>query len=272
VRLAFVLFKREMREVLRDINLLLPVIVLPVLLALSASIGIVAATRTDTPLVGNILEGIDLDRLPPGFLRLFAFSGLTVDQKNLLFVLKVIIFPLFWVIPVALTSTIAADSFVGEKERRTMEPLLATPMRNLEMLAGKLAIAVVPAVVGSWLSFLLFGFTVVRAINPRFPYPVFPDGDWLFSALVLVPLLALLSASIAALISTRVATYRAAYQLNGLIVLPVLLVFIPQTMGLYFISPRALIIAAIGLLLMDLLFVGLSLRVFDREKILSGQK
>ncbi len=272
MRYAWILFRREIREVLRDFHLLLPVVALPALMALAASFAILAATRPDSPLVGNILEGIELDRLPPGFLRLFAFSDLTVEQKNLLFVLKVIIFPLFWVIPVALTSTIAADSFVGEKERRTIEPLLATPVANAELLAGKISTAAALAVFGSWLSYLLFGVTVVTAINPRFPYPVFPDGDWYFAALALVPLLAVLSASIAALISTRVATYRAAYQLNGLIVLPVLLVFIPQTMGLYFVSPRALAVAAVGILLLDVLFVGLSLRAFDRERLLRGHR
>jgi len=272
VRVVWILYRREMREVLRDLNLLMPLVALPALMALAASIGIVATARQDTPFVSNLLEGIDLGRLPPGFLRLFAFSDLTDAQKNLLFVLKVVIFPIFWVIPVALTSTIAADSFVGEKERRTIEPLLATPVSNRELFFGKILTAVVPAVLGTWLSYLLFSFTVVRAINPRFPHPIFPDGDWYFAVGVLVPMLALLSASIAALISTRVATYRAAYQINGLVVLPVLLVFIPQTMGLYFFFPWALAAAALALLLLDVLFVGLSLRVFDREKILRGQR
>lgn len=272
MRVAWILYKREMREVLRDLNLLLPMIALPTLMAAAASVGILAATRPSTPIVGNLLEGIDFNRLPPGFIRLFALSDLTEYQKNLLFVLKVIIFPLFWVIPVALTSTVAADSFVGEKERRTIEPLLATPVSNRELFAGKIATAVAPAILGSWLSYLLFGITVVTTINPRFPSPIFPDGDWYFAVAVLVPLLAVLSASIAALISTRVATYRAAYQINGLVVLPVLLIFIPQTMGLYFVSPQALVIGAIVLFLLDLLFVGLALRVFDRERILRGQR
>lgn len=272
MRLTWILFKREMKEVLRDVNLLLPLIVLPVLMATAASIGILAASRQETPFVSNLLEGIDLNRLPPGFLRLFAFSDLTEQQKNLLFVLKVIIFPLFWVIPVALTSTVAADSFVGEKERRTIEPLLATPVSNRGLFLGKIATAVVPAILGSWLCYLLFGLTVMTAINPRFPRPIFPDGDWVFAVAVLVPLLAVLSASVAALISTRVATYRAAYQINGLVVLPVLLVFIPQTMGLYFISPQALALAASGLFLLDALLLGLAVRLFDREKILSGHR
>jgi hypothetical protein len=95
--------------------------------------------------------------------------------------------------------------------------------------------------------------------------------DWAISTFVLVPLMAMMSAAVAALISTRVATYRAAYQLNGLIVLPIVAILIPQTMLLFFITPRAIWILAFLFLMIDIFLVTTAVRLFDREHLLRGR-
>jgi hypothetical protein len=82
---------------------------------------------------------------------------------------------------------------------------------------------------------------------------------------------ALLTAGVAALISLRVSAYRVAYQLNGLIVLPVVLLLIPLTVFLFLITPLALVYVAAGLALLDLALAGWALREFDRERLLRGQ-
>jgi ABC-type Na+ efflux pump permease subunit len=194
------------------------------------------------------------------------------DQDTMIrVILKALMIPLFWVTPVALTSTIAADSFVGEKERNTLEPLLATPISDAQLFAAKLCTAVVPAVVGTWCGMAFFGLLVLGGPGVYFPKVIFTDGDWVFSALVVVPLMALLAAAIAALISTRVATYRSAYQLNGLVALPIILMLVPQTVVLFLFTPRALQYIALLFVIIDAGLVWLGLRVFDRERLLRGR-
>ncbi|MBF6592673.1 MAG: ABC transporter permease subunit, partial [Ktedonobacterales bacterium] len=177
----------------------------------------------------------------------------------------------FWIIPIALTSSVAADSFVGEKERETLEPLLATPIGDHALFGGKLLASIIPAVLGTWLGMALFMALVAVSRSPFYPRVLLADRDWSYSTFVIVPLMALFAASVAALISTRVSSYRAAYQLNGLVVLPVILVMIPQTVVLFLLTPQALGLISLVLAALDLLVLGWALRIFDRERLLGAR-
>jgi hypothetical protein len=85
---------------------------------------------------------------------------------------------------------------------------------------------------------------------------------------VYAPLIALFTAGVAALISTRVSGYRVAYQLNGLIVLPVVLLLIPAAAFLFLVSAAALLYVAVLFAVLDLLIVGWANSLFDRERLL----
>jgi ABC-2 type transport system permease protein len=183
--------------------------------------------------------------------------------------LKAFSLPLFWIVTVALTPALAADSFVGEKERSTIEPLLASPIRDRELFAGKLLGSIIPAVLGTWLGAIVFAALVALSSSPYYPRFVLADRDWLFSSLVIVPLVALLAAGVGALISTRVSTYRVAYQVTGLIVLPVILVIIPQAAVLYLFTPLAFFYTAAGIAVLDVILLALALRSLDRERLLN---
>jgi ABC-type Na+ efflux pump permease subunit len=173
------------------------------------------------------------------------------------------------VIPVALTPALAADSFVGERERYSLEPLLATPVRTNQVLLGKLAASVIPAAAGTWLGVLVFWAMTFLARSPYYPRVLLADPDWLFSLLVVSPLVALFTAGLAALISTRVSGYRVAYQLNGLVALPVVLILIPATAFLFLFTGAALGYIAILFLVLDGVIVLWANALFDREHLLS---
>jgi len=83
------------------------------------------------------------------------------------------------------------------------------------------------------------------------------------------PLVALFTAGVATLISTRVSGYRVAYQLNGLVALPIVLVLIPATAFLFLLTSAALGVMAVLFLVMDLGIVLWANRLFDRERLLS---
>ena len=268
--MTWLITRRELQEILRDSNLLLPVIIMPLLMGLLAGMAALGSAQGPTSAVGATVGTLAVQQLPANTLVFFANLPVGDQDKMISLLLKAVSIPLFWIIPVALTSAVAADSFVGEKERNTLEPLLAAPVRDWEIFFAKLLTAVIPAVAGTWLGLLLFAVLVAVAGSPYFPALVLLDRDWAFSALVLVPLMALLSAGVAALISSRVASYRAAYQLNGLLVLPVILFLIPQTIVLFLITWAALYYVAAAMLLVDALLVLLALALFDRERILKG--
>jgi ABC-2 type transport system permease protein len=271
MRRALLVTQREITEVLRDINLLGPMIIMPALMGLVASFAVLGTSSANTDAVSVVVGTVGVGSLSPRWMQ--AFTALSSgDQSQLLAnVLKALTLPLFWIVTVALTATIAADSFVGEKERDTLEPLLATPIRNGELFFGKLMTAVIPAVLGTWLGMAIFGLGAWRANSPYFPRFLLFDRDWATSVFVMVPLMAIMSAAVAALISTRVATYRAAYQLNGLVVLPVITLLVPQTVILFFITPNALAILGGSFIVIDAILVWTAVRIFDREQLLKGR-
>ena len=281
MRMSWLIARRELREILRDHNLVIPLLMLPCLMGVLT--GLTAMTSARGPAsIGLSLTAAVLDQLPNAAQQRLAVQaqaaadgtaggaeqGGSREELTVGTLLKALSLPLFWIVAVALTPAVAADSFVGEKERGTIEPLLATPIRNRELFAGKLMSAVVPAVLGTWLGTAIFAAFVAASHSPYYPTFVLADGDWLFSSMVINPLVALLAAGIGALISTRVSSYRVAYQLNGLISLPVILVMIPQAAFLFLLTPRAFLYVAGLLAVLDVLVIAWALTIFDRDRLL----
>lgn len=60
----------------------------------------------------------------------------------------------YLLMPVALSSISAAFSIVSEKQQRTLEPILATPITDRELLLGKLLASLLLAVALTWASAL----------------------------------------------------------------------------------------------------------------------
>jgi ABC-2 type transport system permease protein len=268
VRLARLIAVRELRETLRDPNLVLPLVLMPCLIGLLAGISAFATFGSSTGGAGAAVTNAALDQLPQAAVQRLSNLPTTNREATIEVLLKAFSIPLFWIIPVALTPAVAADSFVGERERFSLEPLLATPVGTGELLAGKLAASVLPAAAGTWLGVLVFWAMTLLSRSTLYPRVLVADGDWLFSVLVVAPLIALFTAGVAALISTRVSGYRVAYQLNGLIVLPVVLLLIPATAFLFVVSAAALLYVALVFAVLDLIIVGWANSLFDRERLL----
>jgi hypothetical protein len=102
-----------------------------------------------------------------------------------------------------------------------------------------------------------------------YPRILVADPDWLFSLLIVTPLVALFTAGVAALISTRVSGYRVAYQLNGLVALPIVLLLVPATAFLFLITGAALLYIAMLFAVVDLAVVTWAVRLYEREGLLS---
>jgi ABC-2 type transport system permease protein len=127
-----------------------------------------------------------------------------------------------WV-PLMLVGSAVADSFAGERERHTLETLLASRLPDTAILMGK----VLAAVSYGWglvLVMLTLSLVTVNLSARTGPWLLFP---WRFA--VGAPLLALLGAGLAAtagvLISLRAPTVRQAAQTLNVGIL--LLLFIP---------------------------------------------
>lgn len=174
-------------------------------------------------------------------------------------------------IPMALPVYIAAYSIVGEKETRSLEPLLATPISTAELLVGKITVAVAPAVLLAWLSFLLTAAGMYFVASPIiFAYLVRPV--WTLSMAIHAPLFALLSTSCGVIASSRLSDPRAAQQVTALFIIPVIGLSLAVLMGWVYLNLELLIWATAVMVLVNLGVLWLAVKLFQRETILTRWK
>ncbi|MBX3048243.1 MAG: ABC transporter permease subunit [Anaerolineales bacterium] len=178
---------------------------------------------------------------------------------------------LFLMMPAIIPVTIAAYSIVGEKNTRTLEPLLATPISTEELLAGKALAAVIPAVVGSFSSFFIFVAGANFLASPAVAAQLF-SPLWLLGIFTVGPLLSLAGVSLAVMISSRVSEPRAAEQLTALLVLPITALFMGQLFGLLVVDQTFMLWVAAGLVLVDAALLFFAVQLFQRENILTRWK
>ena len=178
-------------------------------------------------------------------------------------------FGLFLLMPLFTPILIASQSVAGEKERRTLEPLLASPVTSAELVAGKSLAAVLPAVVISWVAFVAFCIAVDVVAWPLLHAPVLPNRTWLFGVGVVAPLYAFLGNGIAVLVSARVGEARLAQQLSALVVLPLMGLVAGQLAGWLRAGTAYYALQGAVVLLLDVGLVVASVRLFDRERLVS---
>jgi ABC-2 type transport system permease protein len=179
---------------------------------------------------------------------------------------------LYMMLPLIIPVNIAAYSVVGEKTNRSLEPLLATPITTAELLIGKNLAAAVPAILATWLGFALFALGASLMIANPVALRALLDPAWLVGVFVVGPLLAILSVNFSLMVSSRVNDPRVAEQISALIVLPVTGLFVGQMLGLVLISRVLMLALAAGLVLVDVGMVHLTVRLFQRETILTKWK
>ena len=196
--------------------------------------------------------------------------GLSEKECVQLYTLTLFMF-MFMILPVAIPVTIAAYSIVGEKTTHSLEPLLATPITTTELLLGKALAAMTPAIVATWISYILYmigvRFLVSDAVFSRLLDPM-----WLLAIFGVGPLLALLAVCFGLIISSRASDPRVAEQLAALIVLPLILLVVGQSLGLILINRQMILFIGLVVAALDVVLVILTVSQFQRETILTRWK
>lgn len=249
-RAMWAVAKKDIRGITSNIQIWLPMIVVPLILGvvLPGTIVIVARVN-DLSHIGNVQLVIDLiDKLKgsPLYETLRAFP--TLNHQIVYLTVTYLFAPFFLLIPIMASSVVAANSFVGEKERKTLESLLLSPIDMKSLFVGKLLSAFIPAIAISLLTFVLYGIVVNLTAYPLFEAVIFPTWNWILLIVWVIPVISLTVIFLNVLISAKVKGYQEAYQLGGLVVLPVIALIVSQLTGLLFLS--SFVSFAIGLVLL----------------------
>ena len=175
---------------------------------------------------------------------------------------------LFLLTPITGAMALAAHAVIGEKQARTLEPLLATPVSTGELLVAKMLGALLPTLVISLAGLGLYLGGIVATAAPG----VAPAMLSLRTAMLAIwvgPAAALVSLQSAIIISSRVNDARTAQQFGVLIIIPLAAVLIAQFTGALWLSSTMLALLGLGLVGVWVLLVLLSVAIFDRDSILT---
>jgi ABC-2 type transport system permease protein len=255
------LIGKELLDLRRNRAALAPVVLvtaLVLMLPFGIAIGI--------PLMTGQRLGQDADLVKLG-LAVDAPSGLSTDARIELLLFQQFLM-WFLMIPVTGAMALAAHAVVGEKQARTLEPLLATPITTFELLVAKVLGSLLPTLAISLAGVALYVGGIALLAEPGVTRAMM-SGRSALLVLFVGPASALVALQSAIVISSRVNDPRTAQQFGVLIIIPLSALLVAQFMGRLWLSSAALALVGAGLLAAWLLLALLSVALFGRESILT---
>jgi ABC-type Na+ efflux pump permease subunit len=269
--LIWALARKDLKEVAQNKAAVVPAAVVPAVFIVVVPLAIILIPQYFGGAAGLSLEQLELtslmQRMPPTLTQ--ALAGLTPLQSWVVLATGFLFAPMFLILPLMMSSIIASDSFVGEKERKTLEGLLYTPTSDAELIMGKIVASVLPALALCWASFGVYTLVVNLAGMPLMGRIWFPTAPWWPLMLWVVPAVAVLGMASAVIISSRVSTFMESYQMSASGVILVLALVAGQATGVLFLSvPVAMLVGlVVWVIAGGLLWLGA--RTFSRNRLFS---
>ena len=234
---AWIITRREIRDTLRDWRIIAPILILtlifPWLMNYIAGLAIDFVQHYDAPIVGT---------------RMIPFLMLVVGF-----------------FPSSFSLVIALETFVGEKERNSLEPLLSMPVSDGALYLGKMLAALIPPLVASSLGITVYLIGLYFSIDYR-PEPVLLLQIWLLTAVE-----ALVMVSGAVIVSSQTTSVRAANLLASFIILPMALLVQFEAISFFWGGQTVLWLLIAGLSLVVLMLMRTGVHIFNREELLGRE-
>lgn len=258
------ILKRDLLVVARSRAVSLPILSLPVVFFVLAPI---LLTRGAAAIGSDIAEFEELLALMPEALRR-DLTGLQPSAQVIVWGLEYVFATFFLIVPLMTSAVIAADSFAGEKERKTLEALVYTPTSDLELYVGKFLAPWLAAIAVSTVGYVVFVIVASVAAGAVVGRPIALTSRWLIFVLVLAPGVAAVAVGALVQVSARVRGFQEAYQLGGLVVLPLVVLLLGQLTGVLYLDLPAVVVSAAIVWLVAAGMLNLGYRSFRRERLL----
>ena len=236
LRNALIVTRREVRDSLRDWRIMTPIFILTLVF----------------PLLANVMTEI--------FISFFESNGAEDLLPALLPLLPMIV----GFFPVSISLVIALETFVGEKERLSLEPLLSTPLTNTELYMGKSFAAMLPPLLASYAGMAIYMTALIMGDQQWRPEPLL-----VVQIVVLTTIQALVMVTGAVVVSSQTTSTRAANLLASFIIIPMSMLVMLE--GVIMVQPHRrylLWYISLGALVTVVMLVRMGARIFNREELL----
>lgn len=264
-RRVLAVMRKDWLEVVRNSQLLASLVIVPLIFAVVFPVAILLLGNSG--ILTSTVTGLQgfLDHFPAGVVP----ASYTTEQLVIYAVIVYFLAPFFLFIPVMTASITAASSLVGEKERRTIEGLLYTPLSNRELVLAKVLGSVIPAVALTWIAFVIYTVLVGVLGAPMMGGIFFPTWAWAVLIVLLVPLVSFLATSLIVAVSGRSTTMQGAQGTSMFVIFPVLALVLGQATGVMLFNVVVALIAAVVLAILDVMAFVLVVAKFQREQIVT---
>jgi ABC-type Na+ efflux pump permease subunit len=179
-------------------------------------------------------------------------------------------FAFFFAIGASVIPTLLASySLVGEKVEKSLEPLLAAPITDRELLLGKGIGAFIPSIGSLYIGSIVFMVLSDLFTHNTLGYYYFPNWTIVILLLILMPLMSVLSVEWSVIVSARATDPRAAQLQGVLIVIPLFFVYVATEVGAIKLNIGTIWIISGAAFIADIILFFLSTKTFQREEILT---
>jgi ABC-type Na+ efflux pump permease subunit len=210
-----------------------------------------------------------VERMPQSLAQYIDFGK--PMESMIIIMLGFMLAPMFLMMPLMFATTIAAESFAGERERKTIESLLYTPASDADLLVGKVTAAAVPAMLVTWIGFAVYTLILNLAPYRFFQRIWFPLPTWWPLIFWITPALVVMGIALTVIISARVQNFLGAYQTSASVVLLVVVLFAGQMTGVLYLSVGVEMILGAVFWIIALVLGYFGYKTFNRGALLTGK-
>ena len=254
-----IILKKDLRVVLSNKMMWVPMLILPVIftIIIPAALFIVAQfpeSSNDFKEIGSILGD--------------EAAGLNDSQLLIYFAVNFMMPGFFLIIPIMSASVIAGSGFITEREHKTIETLLYSPIKVKDLFIAKIYAAFIPAYAVTLISFILFSIVIIIGQSFYFDNFFFPNFKWAVLILWVSPAVAILAILIMIVASAKSKNFQEAQQRVVFIILPVILLIIGQVSGLFALNTLLLAILGLAIFLLNYILLTAAANSFVPEKLI----
>ncbi len=234
LQMALVLTRRELRDSFRDWRIMLPIIGLTLLFPLLMNV-------TASRMLGFVTD----------------YGAEIIGTSLIPFLLLIVGF-----FPTSFSLVMALETFVGEKERNSLEPLLATPLSNAQIYLGKVMASMIPPLCASYLGIGIYLLGLWLSIGWT------PTAQLLAQTVILTTVQGVVMVAAAVIVSSQTTSTRAANLFASFIIVPMALLVQLEAVVMFWGNHDGLWWLIGGLLVVASILVRMGIHLFDREEIL----
>lgn len=257
------LIKKDIRAIVTNKRLLAVLLIVPLMMTVIVPALLIFIAGV-TPLESSDLQALialneGMEKMTESELREMAIKVLFDEMAPIFFMM----------VPLISASVMAASSFVGEKEKRTLETLLYCPLSVRQIFSAKTLAALLLSQFVSLLSFVVMMVVVQLELWLLFGYLIVPALAWPILLFLVSPALSLVAISLIVGGSAKAKTVEESQQRSAFLVIPIVLLLAMQFGGIQVFSLWILLVSGfifllIGLILLRRLSVKFSYEVLLR--------